>query len=266
MGNNNVKMSKGVVVFLDRLGTKGIYDKDDLSKIVQEYHAFRNEIDCYIDQFQKIHESAGRDSGVSFKANVNYVSDTIIITSEPICDNEVMKEYSLLNLLIVSIEYAVCKIIYSGLSRNWLFRGVISYGDYYVEDNLLIGKAIDEAALWYEKSDWIGCHLAPSASLVVETLGNPNTYANFHIKYPIPFKDNSYKFNYLYAINFISWFNLHGHIMANAGIDTLPKFREALTDLFCKQPTNTDVYRKLDNTLRFFDVMVKDITDKKNDS
>lgn len=175
-----------------------------------------------------------------------------------------MENYYLRNLVIASIEEVICKVIYAGLTRNWLFRGVITYGDFYLENNVLVGPAIDEASQWFEKADWMGCHLAPSASLIVETLGNANIYVNFHIKYPIPFKEDSHKYNYLYALNYISWFDIFGHDKSDTNIDTLPKLREALTDIFCKQPTRTDVYRKLDNTLRFFDLMVKNITDKKD--
>jgi len=47
-------------------------------------------------------------------------------------------------------------------------RGATSYGEFEVGENKFLGRAIDEAAAWYEQGDWIGVHLAPSAAFVYE--------------------------------------------------------------------------------------------------
>lgn len=261
MDNKDIKYNKGLVVFLDRLGTKGKYNIDELRAFVEEYADLKEGLSSHIDQFMKIHQSAGESSGVSFKTKLTTLSDTFIITSEPVFTDEEMDGCLMYNLHIASLESLVCKILFEGLTRNWLFRGVIAYGEYYNNGGILLGPAIDEAAQWYEKADWIGCHLTPSASLIVESLCTPTPFVHFHVKYPVPFKDSGLKFNYLYALDFINWSDFSGSL-SNSDINTLPKFRQALVDLFCKQPTHPDIFRKIDNTLLFFDTMAQRIMDK----
>jgi hypothetical protein len=58
-------------------------------------------------------------------------------------------------------------------------RGAISFGSFAIQDNIFIGKAVDEAASWHEYADWIGVHLTPSAEWVFRTANLNGLWINY---------------------------------------------------------------------------------------
>jgi len=51
-----------------------------------------------------------------------------------------------------------------GINYELPIRGATSVGEFQLLDDMFVGPALDEAAGWYEKADWIGVHLTPSAA------------------------------------------------------------------------------------------------------
>ena len=45
-----------------------------------------------------------------------------------------------------------------------------------------MGKAIDEAASWYEQSEWIGVNMTPSADFVYNRSGNSKVWQNHSVE------------------------------------------------------------------------------------
>src|SRR5881628_2187217 len=62
------------------------------------------------------------------------------------------------------------KFFVDSLAHQILFRGAISIGTYYVNDdtNIVMGQAVTDAAAWYDKADWIGVHATPRATLLIQ--------------------------------------------------------------------------------------------------
>lgn len=62
------------------------------------------------------------------------------------------------------------KFIADSFVNNILFRGSVSIGSFYVNNqtNTVMGQAVTDAAAWYEQADWIGVHTTPRASLIIE--------------------------------------------------------------------------------------------------
>lgn len=62
--------------------------------------------------------------------------------------------------------------------------GAISYGEYSIADNIMLGYAVDESASWHETTDWIGVILTPSAKMYLR-----GELPEFVVEYSsIPFK------------------------------------------------------------------------------
>lgn len=73
-----------------------------------------------------------------------------------------------------------------------MLREAISYGDYYLSNRLIIGKALDDAAYIHDNLKWIGVSLSPSISEMITNVNNINT--NSAIMYnDIPLKKSVYR-------------------------------------------------------------------------
>lgn len=164
MENNQDK--SGVVTFIDILGWKGIYNRK--SNALQTLRGLIQDLRKKAEQFRGFIKS---------DICVTSISDTIIISSY--CANEESSK-------AIQIHGKLCEwLIWNSLFRGLPVRGAISYGEYEHEENIFIGKAIDEAASWYEQAEWIGAHLTPSAEYVF----NPADNHGLWLAYNPPFKN-----------------------------------------------------------------------------
>ena len=139
----------GVVTFLDVLGWKGIYSRktnaiDSLTQLIQGVSS-------------KAEEHSERIHG--FIA-VKSISDTIVIFT-PCTESDAST--------VIDIHGSLCQwIIPKSIDAEIPVRGAISYGEFEVNGNIFVGKAVDEAASWHEQADWIGVHLTPSAEYLFD--------------------------------------------------------------------------------------------------
>jgi len=80
-------------------------------------------------------------------------------------------------------QNAIPESIKSGIP----LRGATSYGQVVIgeKSNIYAGKAIDEAASWHEKANWIGVFMSPSAYFI---FNKPNS--KYWIENIPPIKDN----------------------------------------------------------------------------
>ena len=85
------------------------------------------------------------------------------------------------------------KFMVDSLNEGILFRGAMAEGDFYanVETNTVMGRAVTDAAAWYDKADWIGIHATPRTSLLIsKNLENEHILNNYNliIDYDVPLK------------------------------------------------------------------------------
>lgn len=149
------KSEFGAVTFLDVLGWKGIWQQnstaiDTLYAMVKRIDEISKEVSS---QFQNEPELRGKTE----ITRILSISDTIAIftAASPI--------------LSVEIQSKICsKVLPEALSQELPLRGAISYGEYSIKENIMLGYAVDEAASWHESTDWIGVVLTPSAYIKVK--------------------------------------------------------------------------------------------------
>ncbi|KEH89564.1 hypothetical protein Z967_08230 [Clostridium novyi A str. 4540] len=158
------EIKSGVVTFLDVLGWKGIYHRDNnaIQKLINISKQGKTVIKSIIDKYKSI------------TIEMFLISDTIIIISY----NNNFKEGKDLKKGVQFSAHAkiVTNLIERGLKQNILFRGATAYGSYSFSKNDLVfmGEAIDEAAEWHEFSNWCGVIATPSAQIIIESLINNN--------------------------------------------------------------------------------------------
>ena len=115
---------RGIVIFLDVLGMKRMWERIEPIKIVNRWN---NVIRSFMDVLQQ----GSINSGHFFKV----LSDTIIITIPSQLDYHIINKTFelLLNSFVESMKIGM------------LLRGVISHGTYYLSNQLIIGEAVNDA-------------------------------------------------------------------------------------------------------------------------
>lgn len=153
--SNIMGMKQGAITLLDVLGWKGIWKRkpnawNTLKKHIDNSIGANNKIqseqniDVYMQEFREL------------KTKIISISDTIAIASYSDNYESVLRYHNLL------CSGLICDSIIDGIP----FRGATCYGYFRVEDNILVGPAIDEVAEWYEASNWIGVIYTPSAKKI----------------------------------------------------------------------------------------------------
>lgn len=148
------------------------------------------------------------------------------------------------------------KFLVDSLANRILFRGSISIGTFYINNgaNLVMGKAVTDAASWYDKADWIGLHATPRASLIIQRLleHNERTKRNVMLDYEVPLKNE--KTIKAKAVNWPKVFFV-------PGLSPCPsnEAREKLLEYLTAHQIPLGTESKFQNTLDFFDEAVKKI-------
>jgi len=156
----------GTVIFLDSLGTKGIWKGKDPKTVLKNWKEFIDSIDLD----KKIANKQG------LKLSRRAFSDTIILTLTGGEKNEIIKE---------SVEMLSSLITY-GITKNINLRGAMSIGKFYISDKMILGPAADEASMYYEIANWVGVIATPSLESVLLRMEKNKKAVPLFCKYDIP--------------------------------------------------------------------------------
>ncbi|HEY7573496.1 MAG TPA: hypothetical protein VH796_19210 [Nitrososphaeraceae archaeon] len=259
-------MKKGVVVFLDALGMKGVWNKEQ--NFIDKWKRVYNSFDKYRIMseiaansiFRKIMTRVGitdehEISKITPRFKFSFFSDTIIITASS-QDNIPPPD-----LLIPFVAHLLVAPFLTALQNNIFFRGSISIGNFYeLEDGadnifqsrrIALGPAIDEAAEYYTTPNWIGISTTPSASLAIEQRTDVSLNETYFVKYDIPTKDGSEHNGWALA-----WPKLD--LPGKGFNETTERCRKYLSaklnaEDVINKPLSISVYTKYRNTLDFYD-------------
>lgn len=152
MGRNNIKNEKGAATFLDVLGWKGIWERNQYAII--KLQSFVKQMQKKAQEISEKYMDSPDLRGKTKPTEVISISDTVAVFTAASPQ------------IAISIHAELCSwaLAYS-LEQELPLRGAISYGEYSIADNIMLGYAVDEAASWHETTDWIGVILTPSAKM-----------------------------------------------------------------------------------------------------
>lgn len=218
-----MSLKKGAVTFLDVLGWKGIWKRDDraLEKLYNLIeHIGKNIKDLLEEAHRGVSEQDAYLKDIEVK--LLSISDTIVITTYG-------ESKSALHFQSVAVAGTMSYAFSIGLP----IRGATSYGEFDNRGNILIGPAVDEVASWYELAEWIGVFLTPSALYQYD--GN----APLSMLYDVPLKIGKLK---TYCS---SWFDIDED-------DKLENMEDKIRKFFLEfSPITPDISNKFYNTLEF---------------
>jgi len=163
---------EGVVILLDSLGTKGIWKSRNPEEVLVSWQGVIDSTNVDV--------LACRDNGIDLKFNA--FSDTMIITLTGDDKEKILEEAGTTLNSIISV----------GIPHGINFRGCISMGKIYRSEIMVLGDAIDEAAEYYEKSNWVGAFATPSVSNCLDSISSTSIWNSF-TKYDVPFHDDKSK-------------------------------------------------------------------------
>ena len=128
----------------------------------------------------------------------------------------------------------------SSIKLNIPIRGATSYGKLSINDNIMVGPAVDEVASWYEMTEWIGVIQTPSAMFLTNTSEFIFKKAML-TKYPV--KTKKIGIYETYCVNWVRTWNRK-------------KDRNDLIKCFMDMgPITPEIAEKYINTLKFYDQM-----------
>jgi hypothetical protein len=147
------------------------------------------------------------------------------------------------------------------LANGILFRGSMSEGKFYSDEatNTIMGRAVSDAAAWYDKADWIGIAATPQATLLIRAREQQagSDVGHVMIDYPVPMKDHT-KLE-LRAVNWPKGFYVKGLRPITGDEHPRAKCLELLARSGVPRGTETKYF----NTVEFFDYCVKKWKDQK---
>ena len=151
------------MLIADALGVKGIWARSDPETVVQSWRSVIESVEAAIKQSEGEFAIASKSPEFDIGAGGMFLqafSDTLIVAAWS--NNRDFNIYMMTSVARRAFTTALKHGIY--------FRGVVSVGSFAgsQEDRLIIGPAVDEAAEWYGKPDWIGISAAPSLLFALE--------------------------------------------------------------------------------------------------
>ena len=173
-------IKNGVVTFLDVLGWKGIWQRQD--NPIQILDGLRDKLQTIANQY-----SRGR---IIAETNVLSISDTIVLLTE------IQEGENPTDALDLHGQLCAETLFYS-LEQGIPLRGATGYGEFSVnaKNNIFVGKAIDETASWHEQADWIGVFMTPSAFYSYD-----REISKWWVIYSPPFKRKDLEFETLVSV------------------------------------------------------------------
>lgn len=269
----------GCVAILDSLGTKGVWSHRRLDRLVTDWELILEHFRTNVLP-RRLMEA---DGVPPLRIEVSGFSDTVIVTGSVADTKPRMtlggkrfgpfiwdyrknaQEWKIdPNVVAAFADYLMYPFIGAFL-RGFPFRGVVSAGEFYRSKNLVIGPAIDEAVGWYERPEWIGVSLTPSALYALEKHSEfPRAVRRVLVPYNVPIKPDKQTKAVHHATWALAWpFEADSVLEGSIRVEGRPResriehrdidFRTRMIEVFQRGPVDDRVATKQRNTLEFFD-------------
>ena len=240
-----VNMIKGVIGIIDILGVKGIWARESPEDIIKKWNEILKSLNEDVEIMSKIIDKKDK---IDRKIKEYSFSDTIILT---------IASDSLNSLLVMC---GIIGDIFSvSMDKGILFRGAISFGNFYSHKTMLIGPAIDDAAEWYSKSDWAGVHLTPKTSYYIDYClaegVKKDQIKYLLIKYNVPLKEG----RILQDIWTVSWPSIYLKCDEDGQKTSISDFRQKILKIYSRNPIGIEHEKKYRNTIDYFDFVTSDM-------
>jgi hypothetical protein len=236
-----LKQKAGIVAILDALGA-ATYDDTE----IQEFLKARSTV---IQLLNDKAESVAATLDVSQVKTYTF-NDTMLIVMESHGEHTCRAE-------IEAFATILRKVLVDSLKRKIMFRGSFAVGYFYEdsETNTILGKAVTDAAAWYDKADWIGILATPRTTVHIDHLMESNTrnWGHLLVRYAVPLTDGSSRS--LWAVNWPKVFWVRTLTPCHSG----EKPRECFLDLLGHFAFPRGTEGKHFHAISFFDHVMSEL-------
>jgi hypothetical protein len=168
--DKSIHLKKGVVVFLDALGTKTAWTRKNPIEFINSWEKVVDDFKKSASNHNEFAEKMEKNLHHTFlhpKLDVLAFSDTIIISY---CNSADKEKYNPLTSIMEVGYFLLQPFFKSIINHNIFLRGVISYVEFYLSESQysIIGPAVEEVGEWYEQPEWFGVSTTPSATYALE--------------------------------------------------------------------------------------------------
>ena len=161
-----ISCNTGIVAMIDILGTRERRTESDAEKLHNDWNAFLSYTNSMVQ----------REPGLQ-NCNVSAFSDTMFITADG-DDKTLLATFGRISAMLIP------KSILLGIP----IRGCVAVGKFYQSnDKLFTGAAVNEAAAYYDRPQWVGISSCPSAHNRIDGLGSGRAS---YVKYDLPLKSS----------------------------------------------------------------------------
>lgn len=172
------KKKHGIVAILDALGAAN-YDDSEITEFLESRQVV---LRLLIDKSESVAQTLEVKRVETYTFN-----DTMLIVLECVEDQPTAEE-------IKAFVTVLRKLLVDSLRRHILFRGAFAIGDFYEDSdtNTILGKAVTDAASWYDKADWIGIQATPRTTTCIDHLMEVESDNLNHllVDYVVPLSNN----------------------------------------------------------------------------
>jgi hypothetical protein len=228
----------GIVAILDALGAASYDDK---------------EIKVFLQSRKKVRELLEDKAGhVADRLDVAKVetytfNDTMLIVLESKGDKPTRNE-------IDAFVTVLRKLLIDSLSRKIMFRGSFAIGSFYGQSNTntILGKAVTDAAAWYDKADWIGILATPRTTIFINQMKEQGAeLGHLLIEYEVPLTGD--KNIRLHVVNWPKGFWVNSITPCRSGEKPREAFLRLLSQFYIPRGAESKHF----NTISFFDHVSK---------
>ena len=229
----------GIVAILDALGAAN-YDDSEIGEFLESRHVVMKLL-------------SGKSESVAQNLNVAQIktytfNDTMLIVLEVQGNRPSSSE-------IQAFTTVLRKLLVDSLRRKIMFRGSFAIGTFYEDSNTntILGKAVTDAASWYNRADWIGIIATPLTTIHIDYQMEKSSkeWRHLLIRYEVPLSGNGQQS--LWAINWPKVFWAQGITPCKKG----EKPRETFLNLLTRFDMPIGVESKHFNAIKFFDYVME---------
>lgn len=159
---SDIKMQTGALVMMDALGFKGIWKRVDKPECVID--ALKLLKATVLEEAASIGARPSKRGYQPFK--VEFLSDTVVI-GIPIAGTGAPWNPWAINYAAI-VASAVIRAAVTKVGVPFVYRGCLSYGDFAIEENFIVGPAVDDAAETMESAQAAIVWVTPSALSRIE--------------------------------------------------------------------------------------------------
>lgn len=233
------EQKNGIVAILDALGAAN-YDDEEIAEFLKSRQVVMRLLN---DKAESIatYLSVGQVKTYTF-------NDTMLIVLETDDDRPTADE-------IQAFVTVLRKLLVDSLKRRIMFRGSFAVGSFYEDSstNTILGKAVTDAAAWYDKANWIGILATPRTTVFIDSLKERDDrgLGPLLIDYAVPLSGGGD--TRLWTVNWPKVFWVNSITPCRPG----DKPREAFLDLLSRFSIPRGTELKHFNSIAFFDHVVK---------